>query len=356
MKDWRVTKVNPTTSIEDTLIVIDKSGQKIALIVDAQDHLLGILTDGDFRRAILRGVTIHEPVEKIMNKTPITIKKSMVKKIHEHLGNKKINGPVPVLNDKDQVVDLIQYLPDGIDVEKKPNWVLLMAGGQGRRLLPLTVDCPKPLLQVGQRPILETTMLGLRNSGFQNFYFSTHYRADMIHNHFEDGSKWGVNIQYLREETPLGTVGCLSLLPEMPKDPIIVMNGDLLTNLDFEKLLARHHTTGASVTVCVRSYQTQVPFGVVTTSDESIEQVIEKPVQNYLVNAGVYVLSPQAIQMAKDHSYNDMVHLLNELIRKKIKVSAFPITEYWIDIGQTPDLEKAKKEFDQHFGHMKLIE
>lgn len=353
MKDWRKTTVTPNTSIEETLKVIDKSGQQIALILDPQDQLLGILTDGDFRRAVLRGISIHEPVEKIMNRNPIVIQKNMVKKIHEKLGTKKITGGVPVINEKRQVVDLVPYNPESLDVEKKNNWVLLMAGGQGRRLMPLTSDCPKPLLQVGQRPILETTMLGLRNSGFQNFYFSTHYRADMIQNHFEDGSKWGVNIQYLHEETPLGTVGCLSLLPEQPAEPIIVMNGDLLTNLDFDKLLKRHHETKASVTVCVRSYQSQVPFGVVTTSDESIDHIIEKPVQNYLVNAGVYVLSPQAIQMAKENSYNDMVHLLNELIRNKIKVSAFPITEYWIDIGQTPDLERAKQEFDQHFGHVK---
>ena len=353
MKDWRTTVVTADTSIEETLKVIDKSGQKIALILDNQDHLLGILTDGDFRRAILRGVSLHEPVKKIMNTKPVVIKKDQVKKIHKHLANTKIVGPVPVMNDKDQVVDLMQYNPEGLDIEKKPNWVLLMAGGQGRRLMPLTQDCPKPLLQVGERPILETTMLSLRNSGFTNFYFSTHYRADMIKAHFDDGSKWNVNIQYLHEETPMGTVGCLSLLPELPKDPVIVMNGDLLTNLDFDKLLKRHQESGASVTVCVRSYQTQVPFGVVTTSDESIEEIIEKPVQNYLVNAGVYVLTPQAIQMAKTNSYNDMVHLLNELIRQKIKVSAFPITEYWIDIGQTPDLERAKQEFDQHFGHVK---
>lgn len=353
MKDWRKTAVTQTTSIEDTLKVIDKSGQKIALILDNQDQLLGILTDGDFRRAILKGVSLHEPVEKIMNKQPVTVKKDQVKKIHKVLSNTKVTGAVPVLNEKNQVVDLVQYNPEGLDIEKKSNWVLLMAGGQGKRLMPLTQDCPKPLLQVGERPILETTMLGLRNSGFNNFYFSTHYRADMIKAHFEDGSKWNVNIQYLNEETPMGTVGCFSLIPNSPKDPIIVMNGDLLTNLDFDKLLKRHHETGASVTVCVRSYQNQVPFGVVTTSDESIEEIIEKPVQNYLVNAGVYVLSPEVIQMAKENTYNDMVHLLNELIRQKIKVSAFPITEYWIDIGQTPDLEKAKKEFDQHFGHVK---
>lgn len=353
MKDWRKTVVLLETSIEETLKVIDKSGQKIALILDPNDRLLGILTDGDFRRAILRGISLKDSVGTVMNKNPVTIKKDQVKKIHKYLGQTNITGAVPVINENGQVIDLIQYNPEGLDIEKKPNWVLLMAGGQGRRLMPLTQDCPKPLLQVGERPILETTMLSLRNSGFTNFYFSTHYRADMIKAHFEDGAKWNVNIQYLHEETPLGTVGCLSLLPEEPKEPVIVMNGDLLTNLDFDKLLKRHQETKASVTVCVRSYQTQVPFGVVTTSDEFIEEIIEKPVQNYLVNAGVYVLSPEAIQMAKKNSYNDMVHLLNELICNKIKVSAFPITEYWIDIGQTPDLERAKQDFEQHFGHVK---
>ncbi len=353
MKNWRTMAVHPQDSIQDTLKVIDKSGQKIALIVDTEEHLLGVLTDGDFRRAILKGISLQDPVEKIMNKTPITVHKKQMKNWREVLGPKTITGGIPVLNDQRQVVDFVKYETDNLNAERKPNWILLMAGGQGRRLMPLTLDCPKPLLQVGERPILETTMLSLRNSGFTNFYFSTHYRADMIKAHFEDGAKWNVNIQYLHEETPMGTVGCLSLLPEEPKYPIIVMNGDLLTNLDFDKLLKRHHETNASVTVCVRSYQTQVPFGVVTTSDESIEEIIEKPVQNYLVNAGVYVLSPEAIQMAKTNSYNDMVHLLNELIRSKIKVSAFPITEYWIDIGQTPDLEKAKEEFNQHFSHVK---
>lgn len=353
MKDWKNTLVSPDASIEVALQTLDSAGLKIVLIADKNSKLLGVVTDGDFRRGILKGYTIKDSVQKIMNKSPITGSPGMSQMHLFEMVKSRSFSPVPLVDDKGRIVGLETFEALTQVGTKKKNWVILMAGGLGKRLFPLTNDRPKPLIHVGDRPILETIVLLMRNAGFEEFFVTTHYRADMIQEHFGDGSKLGVNIHYLHEESPLGTAGSLSLLPEVPTEPLIVMNADLLTNLNFDELLKFHTKSQADMTVCVRDHQIQVPFGVVETKDVWVKSVTEKPTERYLVNAGVYALNPRALKMAQESQYGDMVSLLNGLVKQKLSVAAFPITEYWIDIGQIPDLEKAQLEFSKHFGHMR---
>ncbi len=224
------------------------------------------------------------------------------------------------------------------------NPVFIMAGGFGTRLRPLTDNCPKPMLKVGDKPILETLIKGFIKAGFHNFYISTHYMPEQIQQHFGDGSDLGVNISYVHENIPLGTGGALGLLPEdMPKDlPLLMINGDILTNVDFQRLLKFHMESDADATMCVREYDYQIPYGVINGEGSKITSMVEKPVQRFFVNAGIYVVSPQVIQSVEKNKKIDMPTLLELHMEKRQKVLMFPIHEYWLDIGRIDDFNRAQ--------------
>jgi NDP-sugar pyrophosphorylase family protein len=255
---------------------------------------------------------------------------------------------LPIVDDNGTIVGLECLSPTSPQATRD-NVVVLMAGGEGRRLLPLTSDTPKPLLEVGNRPILESILEGFVGFGFSRFYVSVNYMAEALTAHFGDGSKWNVDIQYLREEEPLGTGGALSLLPTRPATPIIVMNGDLLTNVNFEHLLRFHATRGAAATMCVRQHEVQVPFGVAEVVSDRLVHFEEKPVSSYFVNAGVYVLEPATLDLIPQGEYFDMPWLFRRLLETNETVTAFPIREYWRDIGQHADLERANGEYSDVF-------
>ncbi len=346
--DWQRSLVSCSTSIRDTIQTIDTSALQIALVTDEQNLLLGTVTDGDIRRAILNNIQLDAPVYHIMHQSPVTITEDINRQSVLQLMRQTGKSRIPVINDKKQVVDLV-VLESLVQPEKKENTVVLMAGGLGTRLRPLTENCPKPLLKVGEKPVLQTIIENFRDQGFSNFYLSVNYKADMIKNFFKDGSHLNVSIGYLHEYERLGTAGALTLLPHTPNTPLIVMNGDLLTKVDYQRLLNFHTEHHAQATMCVREYDFQVPYGVVKIDGQRIVDIQEKPINRFFVNAGVYVLQPEVLSLIPQKEFFDMPTLFQQLIAQQQECSVFPIREYWIDIGQMADLERANNEFNQNF-------
>ena len=253
---------------------------------------------------------------------------------------------IPVVDRQGKVVGLetLQHL---LERDRYDNPVFLMAGGFGTRLRPLTEHIPKPLLQVGSKPILQTIIDQFISAGFHDFFISTHYKADMVREHFGDGSDLGVKIRYINESKPLGTAGALGLLPsDLPDLPIVVMNSDLLTKVDFKELLEFHACNGGAATMCVREYDFQVPYGVVKASGNRVTSIVEKPTHKFFVNAGIYVISKSFLQGIDGMTYLDMPTMLEKSIETNNAVNVFPIHEYWLDIGQMEQFRQAQDDFD----------
>jgi len=349
MKGWKDALVTANCTILETINIINSSAMQIALVVDENNLLLGTVTDGDIRRGLLRGISLSESVETVMNIKPTVAHENQSKSsILTMMKNKRFHQ-IPLVTEKGVLVGM-ESLDNLIKGSIRDNHVIIMAGGLGSRLQPLTNTCPKPLLKVGSKPILETIVDNFVEYGFSKFYISVNYKAEMIKEYFGDGSKYGIQIKYLEENQRLGTAGALSLLPELPIEPVLVMNGDLLTKVNFQHLLDFHLGNKAKATMCVREYSYQIPYGVVNISGGKIKSIEEKPVQSCFVNAGIYVLNPEVIQNIPSNTYFDMPELFKNLALNKKKAIAFPIREYWMDIGQMDDFEKAQGEFWEVFG------
>jgi NDP-sugar pyrophosphorylase family protein len=228
---------------------------------------------------------------------------------------------------------------------------VIMAGGRGTRLGALTDECPKPMLRIGGRPILETILLNLREYGIEQVYLAVNYRAEMIEDYFGDGSRVGMRVDYLRERERLGTAGALSLLPSRPSETFVVMNGDVLTKVNVTQLLEFHRRASAVATMCVRQHDFHVPFGVVAVEGGNVLRIDEKPVRRDFVNAGLYAMEPVALDSVAAGTYLDMTTLLNSLIAAGHRAAAFPVSEYWLDVGQHADFERANGEFPNEFAH-----
>jgi NDP-sugar pyrophosphorylase family protein len=229
--------------------------------------------------------------------------------------------------------------------------VIIMAGGLGARLRPLTNDIPKPLLKVGSRPVLETIIENFADQGFRHITLCINYRGDMIRDHFGDGSRWDLQISYVEEPDRMGTAGALTLLPERPAEPFIVMNGDLLTKVDFVRLLDFHRRQGFAATVAMREYSYQVPYGVLEINDKyKVMRMVEKPLERRYVSAGIYILDPETVGLIPRDAYYDMPTLFNALMECDHSVGSFPLRDYWVDIGRIEDLERASAEFTEWFG------
>ena len=349
-KNWKSTLVSPDMTIGDLITRLNDTALQICLVVDEKDVLIGSVTDGDVRRAILARIDISAPVSEIMNTQPRSIGPDESRdKLLTWMAHEQIHQ-MPVVDDNGAVIDLIT-IDDLIAARTpNPNWIVLMAGGLGTRLRPLTESAPKPLLPVGNKPILETILESFASQNFKNFFVSVNYKAEMIKSHFEDGSSWGVNIRYVEEKDRLGTAGSLSLLPERPKEPLIAMNGDLLTRVNFEQLLAFHDEHEAIATMCIREYDFQVPFGVVQVEGVDVKSIDEKPVHRFFVNAGIYVLDPEVLDHIDEGEALDMPDLFARLIDKGLPTAAFPIREYWMDIGQIDDFNRANSDYTREFG------
>jgi len=342
MADWKNVIVSPETPLADAIAKIDACGLQVALVLGPDGHLLGILTDGNVRRAILAGKSLQVPVSEVMNPHPAGVPPSTGRSEILALMRHLMIQHVPLINDSGQVVGL-STLREIAGMAEHPNWVVLMAGGLGRRLRPLTEKCPKPLLEVGGKPILESILESFSRQGFKRFFISLNYRAELIREHFGSGESWGVQLEYLHESVPLGTAGALSLLPERPAAPIIVMNGDLLTSINFDSLLHFHAAHDAVATMAVHEYDFQVPYGVVRTDGVRIEGIEEKPVQKFFVNAGIYALSPEVLAHVPTDTFFNMPTLFERLISAGRTTAAYPLRESWIDIGGPEEYERANQ-------------
>lgn len=347
-KNWQSVRIQPETTLLETIRVLDKGALRIALVVDTENRLVGVVTDGNIRRGLLNQVGMKEPVGKIMNPNPVTAQTSDSREhILSLMGAKDIEH-VPILDAQGIVVGL-EILHRLARPKPRDNWVVLMAGGLGSRLGELTKECPKPLLRVGPKPILEVILESFLEYGFKRFYFSVNYRKNMIQEYFGDGSSWGAEICYLEEKERLGTAGALSLLPERPDQPFFVMNGDLLTRINFQHILEFHAKHQARATLCVRRIEQTIPFGVVEMEQHRLLNIEEKPVHNYFVNAGIYLLDPELLPLIPDNHYLDMPNLFLSAIKNGYSTAAFPFLDYWLDIGQMGDFNKACQEYPQVF-------
>jgi len=343
-------KLTPTSTIKEALQIIDAGAVKFAVVVKDNNFLLGTITDGDIRRAILDGKGLEESIETVYFKTPTTVTVSSIKEEIINICTSKKIYQIPVVDEEGRVVD-IKILDELLKPKKHKNRVLLMVGGLGTRLRPLTDKTPKPMLPVGGKPILQTIVEKFASYGFVNIVMCIGYKSHIIQDFFEDGSRFGVNIEYILEKKRMGTAGALSLLSEeqKPKEPFFVMNGDLLTNVNFENMLEFHLQHEAKASMCVREYDFQVPYGVVNIEDGQIKSIEEKPTHSFFVSAGIYMLDASTLEMIPKDEFYDMPTLFDEMIKQEDKTVSFPIREYWLDIGRMDEYEKANREYHEVF-------
>ncbi|WP_046004779.1 nucleotidyltransferase family protein [Pseudoalteromonas rubra] len=341
---WKNLIISPQTSIRDAMEVIDREALRVALVIADGDKLAGIVTDGDIRRGILSGVDLSDQVEKVMNSSPIVASEHNTSSELKEIMRNSSSLSLPIVDERGSLVGL-KTLHEALEVEKKDNPIFIMAGGFGTRLRPLTDNCPKPMLKVGDKPMLETLIRHFKSFGFYNFYISTHYLPEVITEYFKSGEEFGVNITYVNEEEPLGTAGALSLLPDnLPNKPLIMINGDILTNMNFTKVLDFHESQKSDATMCVRDYEIKVPFGVIEGDGHVITDIVEKPTYRYFVNAGIYVISPDIVRSVPKNQYLDMPSLFQKKTEDSYRVLKFPIHEYWLDIGRHDDFKRAQND------------
>ena len=339
-------RVNST--IADALGAIDVGAIRIALVVDNDNKLLGTLSDGDIRRGLLKKKFLNDTIEDIYFRSPITANKNTSKKDLLDLCIANKIGQIPIVDKDLKTIDLF-IVDDELSKRQYENHVVLMVGGLGTRLRPLTENTPKPMLEVGGKPILETIVNLFIDSGFTNITMCLGYKSNVIQDYFQDGSGFGANIDYIIEDKRMGTAGALTLLGRRLVNPFFVMNGDLLTNIDFEKMLDFHVENNSKATMCVREYDIEVPYGVVNVANESIISITEKPIHSFFVNAGIYLLEPECIDLIPRNEFYDMPALFEEMIKNNKKTISFPLQEYWLDIGRVADYEKANVEYHDIF-------
>ena len=350
---WQRVLISPTFTVISAVEKIGKEALRVLLVVDEHLNLLGVVTDGDIRRHLLRHGSLDAPVFEMMCKNP---KVALETETKDQLLMKMQNLNIlhlPIVNDNNKVIGL-ETLNHLTEKKRYDNWVVFMAGGLGTRLHPLTLEFPKPLVKIANKPILEILLENFIANGFHHFYFSVNYMATMIQDYFGDGSKWGVHISYLHEDQALGTVGSLNLLPKKPEHPFFVVNADIMTNLNFHQILAFHqfHLHQPIATVCVRQYQNTIPYGVVNIDNKyhNIIGIEEKPTQSYFVNTGIYILNPAVLNYFPEKNiFYDMPTLLLELIKKDQFVATFPVREYWLDVGSHENLLQAADDYQKVF-------
>ncbi|UDK95478.1 CBS domain-containing protein [Lysinibacillus sphaericus] len=342
MKQWQKTLVNQNHTLLDTMKIIDDSSLQFAVVVDEEQHLLGTVTDGDIRRGILRGEGLDVTITSIMNPNPITARSGQKYHKYKQLMKSKMLKQLPIVDEDNRIINIL--FADNIETTLNKNTVVLMLGGLGTRLRPLTNDTPKPMLRVGNKPILETIIEGFKQYGYTNFIFSVNYKKEVIQDYFQNGEAFDVTIEYIEEDKKMGTAGALSLLKSRPTKPFFVMNGDLLTQINFDQLMQFHIEHDSVATMCVREYEYQIPYGVIETVGTDLVTINEKPIHRSFVNAGIYVLSPDVFNYIPNDEFFDMPTLFQRLVEEEMKTSVFPIHEYWLDIGQIGDYERANNE------------
>ena len=334
------------SSIGQAIACIDRNHRGIVLVVSPDRHLLGTITDGDVRRAMLAGMNLETPVSALLsvkaaaNLMPVTALLGTPVDTLLSLMRQHLLRQIPLLNEIGQVADLVT-LDDLLPRQDLLLQAVIMAGGVGTRLRPFTEDLPKPMLPVGGKPLMERVIEQLRQVGIRRVNLTTHYKPEKIIEHFGDGSAFGVELNYVNEEHPLGTGGALGLMPT-PSQPLLVINGDILTQVNFRAMLEFHQEQKADLTVAVRRYEMQVPYGVIECEGARVRRLQEKPQIGFLVNAGIYLLEPSVYQFIPQNTSFNMTDLIQWLLDAGRTVVSFPVHEYWLDIGQHADYTQAQ--------------
>jgi len=332
-------------TLRSALEAMTRSGRQVALVVDGDRRLLGLMTDGDVRKALLRGVALDAKVDEVMNRTPVVASAGVSRGEALALMRSRSIRHVPVVDERRAVVDLLRLEDLLAPVPPLRSRAVIMAGGEGMRLRPLTESTPKPMLCVGGKPILELLIERLRQSGIVDVVVALRHKSELIREHLGDGERLGVRIEYVEEPEPLGTMGALTLVRNGLDLPFFVVNGDILTKCDFRAMWEFHRArVGAAMTVGVSLYQIEIPYGEFALRGERIERVDEKPRKEFPINAGIYVLEPSVVDMLPRGQYFDAPELIRLLLARGEHVAAYAIREYWLDVGRYPDLEKANRD------------
>jgi dTDP-glucose pyrophosphorylase len=340
METWRKAVLGIDMTLKNAIRNLDESGLQIILVVSADGTLIGTITDGDIRRGLLRGLDMNSPIDSIIHREAMVVPPQVSREMVLHLLQVNALNALPVVDESRRVVGL-HFLKGLLAPVHRPNLMVIMAGGQGRRLRPHTENCPKPMLPVGGKPMLEHILERAKAEGFLHFIFAIHYLGHMIEDYFGDGSRWRVRIDYLREESPLGTAGALGLLNPRPDAPFLVSNGDVLTDIRYGELLDFHCRYGAAATMAVRLHEWQHPFGVVRTKGVDIVGFEEKPVARTHINAGIYVLEPSSLNVLGDGGPCDMPTLFSRLQDRSARTIVYPMHEPWLDLGKPDEYEQA---------------
>lgn len=343
ISDWKKIILRPNDTMVSAIKNLNKESFRIVLVADKNNKLLGTITDGDIRRALMNNMSMESKLVNFMFKKPTTLKFPYNREKALTIMKKNSLLHLPILDSTGKIKKL-EILQNLLEERKKSNPVLIMAGGLGKRLMPITKNVPKPLLLIENKPILEIIIDQLSKNLFKNIFISTFYKSEMIENHFGNGKDRNLNIKYLKEKKQLGTAGSLSLIPNKFREhPILVMNSDLLTKLDYDELMSFHKKKKNIITLCIRKKFFSIPYGVVKSNKNRVIDISEKPSQEYFINAGIYVIDPSVLKEVGKNKYLDMTDLIKKCIKKKLKVTAFPIHEYWLDIGLKEDFDSARR-------------
>ena len=341
-QSWHTTLVPLGATIQHAIASLEASALQIVLAVSEDNKLVGTLTDGDIRRAFLRGMTLDSSIDQVIHRTPLVAPPEFGRDVILQLMRANKVHQLPIVDNDGKVVGL--HVWDSIiSPSSLENRMVIMAGGRGTRMRPHTESCPKPMLEVGGKPMLEQIIERAKVDGFRNFIISLHYLGHMIEDYFGDGSKWGIHIEYLREESPLGTAGCLSLLEQRPELPFIVTNGDVLTDISYRDMLDFHMSHHASATMAVRQHELQNQFGVVKIRGIEIVGFEEKPLYRSHINAGIYVLTPHLLDELERGQHCDMPTLFDKIRERGERTIVFPMHEPWLDVGRPADLKLANE-------------
>jgi dTDP-glucose pyrophosphorylase/CBS domain-containing protein len=339
---WQSLVLHLEASITDAIQILDTSGLKIVLVAKENGNLIGTISDGDIRRALLSGKNISDLVDSTVNRQPIFAQEGASETSIFQLMLKEKIFQIPLIDHLGKLTGL--YVLDHTNLHvNRTNVFVIMAGGRGSRLFPQTANTPKALLPIGDKPAMQHILEQARGQGFANFVFSIHYLGDQIIKYFGDGAKFGVKIEYIEEESPLGTAGALSLIKSQPTEPFIVTNCDVLSNMNYSDLIDFHIDKKVDATIAVKSYEWEVPFGVVSTNGWKVISYQEKPKFQSFINAGVYVIQPQVLGSLIRNEVIDMPTLLEKLRFNGGEIAAYPIHESWLDIGTPSDLTRARK-------------
>ena len=337
-----IAKVPLKASLLDAMRSLEASGIEIALVTTETDHLVGVLTDGDVRRALLSGATLGSPLAPFISRNFTSVNPDVGRAEVLDLMQARTLEQIPIINARGKLVGL-HLIHDLVGGKSRSNWAVIMAGGKGVRLRPITEHIPKPMIPVAGRPILERLVLHLVGCGFRRVFLAINHLGHLVEEHFGDGSQFGCRIEYLRENQPLGTGGALGLLPEHPVEPLLVMNGDLVTQLDLEQMLEFHLTGGHMATMALRVYKHTVPFGCAEVRDGRLVDLVEKPDLARLINAGIYVMNPELLARIPPSREFPITELFSDCIARGESLGAFEMQDDWIDVGERAQLKQARE-------------